>query len=107
MNECKAVAAAMLAVCGLASWSPAAAQTFQIYRCADGTQFVARFLRPGFARASADRWKSGGAGPTPGPVGLALFGRRDYAEDRKRRRHHAQARPAGGDPLRTLLERFA
>ena len=46
MNRCKAVIfAAAICIAGIAACpSPASAQTFQNYRCADGTQFIVGFF---------------------------------------------------------------
>ena len=79
--------------------SPAAAQTFQNYRCADGTQFIVGFFEYDKRAHLQIDGKAVTLGQAPGAVGLALFGRRRHAEDHQGR-HHGQARQAAGDGLR-------
>jgi membrane-bound inhibitor of C-type lysozyme len=45
MNRCKAIIVGAACVAGVATGSlPASAQTFQSYRCADGTRFIVGFF---------------------------------------------------------------
>ncbi len=83
--------------------SPATAQTFQNYRCAEGTQFSDGFSNTTTA-PTAERRQGGGACQAVWSVRGPLFGQRRHVENHQDRRH-GQTRQAAGDGLRTWLKR--
>ncbi|WP_414642858.1 lysozyme inhibitor [Bradyrhizobium sp.] len=82
---------AMVFVAAAAGPSSATAQTFQNYRCADGTQFIVGFF---------DYDKRAYLQIDGGPVG-----RRDAVDHQGR--HHGQACEAAGNGLRTDISKRA
>jgi hypothetical protein len=80
--------------------SPASAQTFQRYRCADGTQFIVGFYQYDSRAHLQIDGREVTLARRLAPLRLALFGRRRHAEN-----HwggdHRQARQAADDGMRT------
>jgi hypothetical protein len=75
----------------------ASAQTFDSYRCADGTHFILAFYPRRQTCLPANRWPCGNAEEKPDHIGQALF--RQWCELGRYRRLD-QTRTAGGDGVR-------
>ena len=89
---------------GVAATSlPAFAQTFQNYRCADGSQFIVGF----FEYDKRAHMQIDGRAVTLGKrfaLSGALFGRRRHVENHEER-HHAQARQTTDHGVRTDMKK--
>ncbi len=100
MSKRKHSSLGAMALLAVAVSSPAAAQTFQNYRCADGTQFIVGFFEYDKRAHLQIDGRAVTLGKALWPFRRALFGRRRHVEDRKDR-HHGQTREAAGDGVRT------
>ena len=95
---------AVIFVAGFVSQaSPASAQTFDSYRCSDGTHFILAFYPQRQARIFADRWPRRDPEKGPDRIGEALFRQRGKPGHNRYRRFDP-AFTAAGDGVRTLLK---